>query len=518
MSQMGLFGKVEEDRRSRCPSGSKGIGRRPETGEAGEEVSDLLVIPPDAPLALRMTPRSFDEFVGQEEIVGPGKALRKAIEGDRIPSMLFWGPPGTGKTCLARLVAMKTKSVFRELSAVTSGVQDVRNVVAEARKNRERGQRTILFLDEIHRFNKAQQDALLPHVEKGTIALIGATTENPYFAVNPALLSRMQVFSFKHLEPHHIEEIVKRAADDRERGVTAGGGAREMAEKVEKVEKVEKAEKAERDGKDEKDERHDKDERDEKDANSKNRQDGEIQLAPGVLEHIVSFSKGDARVALNLLEALYNVSKAQDGGDGKVVLKLERALEITQSPRLFYDKLGDQHYDVISAFIKSMRGSDPDATIYWLARMLEAGEDPRFVARRIVICASEDVGLADPMALLVAESAFRASEHIGMPEARIILAHAALYVALAPKSNSAYSAIDSAIRTVREKPAYPVPPHLRGTGYSGARKLGHGVDYNYAHDYPGHRVEQRYLPDELKGTTFYVKGEHDIENRGKRQE
>ncbi|HHY44459.1 MAG TPA: replication-associated recombination protein A [Firmicutes bacterium] len=473
---MGLFGKVEEDRRTAGNAGSKEAVEHPGRGQAGEEVSALLVIPPDAPLALRMTPRSFDEFVGQEDVVGPGKALRKAIEGDRIPSMLFWGPPGTGKTCLARLVAMKTKSVFRELSAVTSGVQDVRNVVAEARKNRERGKRTILFLDEIHRFNKAQQDALLPHVEKGTIALIGATTENPYFAVNPALLSRMQIFSFKHLEPRHIEEIVKRAVEDSERGLAAGGTGEAGPE----------GEAGER-----------------------------VQLGTGVLEHIVTFSKGDGRVALNLLEALYNVSKAQEGQDGKVVLTLERALEITQSPRLFYDKLGDQHYDIISAFIKSMRGSDPDATVYWLARMLESGEDPRFVARRIVICASEDVGLADPMALLVAEAAFRASEHIGMPEAQIPLAHAALYVALAPKSNSAWAALDAAIGAVREKPAYPVPPHLRGTGYSGAQKLGHGVGYKYAHNYPGHWVDQQYLPDELQGTTFYKKGEHDIENRGR---
>jgi putative ATPase len=484
MSQMGLFGKVETGRRASdvpdtsSPGGSRNKEALAGKGDPEEASSDLLVIPPDAPLALRMTPRSFDEFVGQEEVVGPGKALRKAIEGDKIPSMLFWGPPGTGKTGLARLVAMTTRSVFRELSAVTSGVRDVRDVVADARRNRERGYRTILFLDEIHRFNKAQQDALLPHVEKGTIALIGATTENPYFSVNPALLSRMRVFSFSHLESRHIEDIVKRAVDDKERGVTAGGGA----------------------------------------PNTTGAGVGSgvgaprVVFEPDVLEHIVSFSKGDARVALNLLEALYNVSETRDG---KVVLSLDKALEITQSPQLFYDKLGDQHYDIISAFIKSMRGSDPQATVYWLARMLESGEDPRFVARRIVICASEDVGLADPMALLVAESAFRASEHIGMPEARIPLAHAALYVALAPKSNSAWAAIDAAIAAVREKPAYPVPPHLRESGYSGAAKLGHGVGYKYAHSYPGHWVKQQYLPDALQGTTFYTKGEHDPENRGK---
>ena len=441
MSQMGLFGDRD------VGAGAKGSNN--------PVASELISIPPDAPLALRMTPKSFDEFVGQEEVVGPGKALRKAIEGDRIPSMLFWGPPGTGKTGLARLVAMTTKSAFRELSAVTSGVQDVRNVVHEASRLRREGKRLILFLDEIHRFNKAQQDALLPHVERGTIVLIGATTENPYFSINPALLSRMRIFSFSHLEPRHIEEIIRRAADNEERGLLAGRTGREPLEVV---------------------------------------------LPPDLLEHIVSFSKGDARVALNLLEAVYNVAEVKDG---KAVLSLQRALEITQSPQLFYDKLGDQHYDVISAFIKSMRGSDPDAAVYWLARMLESGEDPRFVARRIVICASEDVGLADPMALVVAESAFRASQHIGMPEARIPLAHAAIYVALAPKSNSACKAIDEAIAAVREQPAYAVPPHLRGTGYSGAEKLGHGAGYKYAHDYPGHWVDQQYLPNELADTRFY---------------
>ena len=457
MGQMGLWGKVDQ-------GDAAGRGRRRGGTPGAEDLASggLLSIPPDAPLALRMTPRSFDEFVGQEELVGPGKALRTAIEGDRIPSMLFWGPPGTGKTALARLIATKTQSVFRELSAVTSGVQDVRDVVAEAARVKKVGRRTILFLDEVHRFNKAQQDALLPHVEKGTIALIGATTENPYFSVNPALLSRMRIFTFNHLSPEHVETIVRRAIEDKERGLAAGGR--------------------------------------------------DVEIEDKALEHIVGFSKGDARVALNVLEALYNVGEARDG---KVVLSLAKALEITQSPQLFYDKLGDQHYDIISAFIKSMRGSDPDAAVYWLARMLEAGEDPRFVARRIVICASEDVGLADPMALVVAEAAFRASEHIGMPEARIPLANAAIYVALAPKSNSAYLAIEKAAAAVKEKPAYPVPPHLRGTGYSGAQKLGHGVGYKYAHDYPGHWVEQQYLPKELEAEKFFTPGEKDPPNRGR---
>ena len=490
MSQKGLWGEVERGEASRRGAGSA----NDRLGMKGPVDSGLLVIPQDAPLALRMTPRSFDEFVGQEELVGPGKALRKAIEGDRIPSMLFWGPPGIGKTALARLIAMQTHSVFRELSAVTSGVQDVRDVVAEAARLRREGKRTILFLDEIHRFNKAQQDALLPHAERGTIILIGATTENPYFSVNPALLSRMRIFTFSHLSPEHIETLVKRAMEDGERGLLAGkrqtGGTGPDATQEAGLPDVSTA------------------------------PGGSVSLPTSVeidekaREHIVGFSKGDARTALNVLEALYNVGEVR--GD-KVFLPADRAQEITQSPQLFYDKSGDQHYDIISAFIKSMRGSDPDAAIYWLARMLESGEDPRFVARRIVICASEDVGLADPMALVVAESAFRASEHIGMPEARIPLAHAALYVALAPKSNSACGAIDKAIATVRDKPAYVVPPHLRGTGYSGAEKLGHGVDYKYAHNYPGHWVEQQYLPKELTGDKFFERGENDPQNRGKRQ-
>ncbi len=476
MNQNGLWGEVE-----RQETGRRGGGSANERmGMKGPVDSGLLVIPPDAPLALRMTPRSFDEFVGQEELVGPGKALRRAIEGDRIPSMLFWGPPGIGKTALARLIAMQTHSVFRELSAVTSGVQDVREVVAEASRLRREGKRTILFLDEIHRFNKAQQDALLPHAERGTIVLIGATTENPYFSVNPALLSRMRIFTFSHLSQEHIETLIRRAMEDTERGLLAGkrnaGGQGVDA------------------------------------AGGTTFGPTSVEIDEKAREHIVGFSKGDARTALNVLEALYNVGEIR--GD-KVFLPADRALEITQSPQLFYDKTGDQHYDIISAFIKSMRGSDPDAAIYWLARMLESGEDPRFVARRIVICASEDVGLADPMALVVAESAFRASEHIGMPEARIPLAHAALHVALAPKSNSACGAIDKAIAAVREKPAYVVPPHLRGTGYKGAEKLGHGVDYKYSHNYPGHWVEQQYLPNEMVGEVFWERGEKDPSNKGR---
>ena len=417
---------------------------------------DILDIPPEAPLALRMTPRDFTEFVGQEELVGPGKALRKAIEEDKITSMLFWGPPGTGKTALARLIALKTRSSFRELSAVTSGVGDVRAVVDYAERSRKKGKRTILFLDEIHRFNKAQQDALLPHVEKGTLVLIGATTENPYFAVNPALLSRMRIFRFEHLSRGDIKTLLLRAIEDKERGLS--------------------------------------------------RDPTPVVVEEKALDHIIDSCKGDARCALNLLEALYF---AGDKKDGKVTLTLEKALEITQSPRLFYDKAGDQHYDIISAYIKSMRGSDPDAALYWLARMLEAGEDPRYVARRLVICASEDVGNADPFALVLAEAAFRAAEHLGMPEARIPLAQATIYVALAPKSNASYLAIERATNDVREKPAYPVPPHLRGTGYPGAEKLGHGAGYLYPHDFPGHYVEQEYLPKELSGVKYYIPSENE---------
>jgi putative ATPase len=416
-------------------------------------VKSLLSIPPESPLPLRMSPRDFSEYVGQEHLVGEGRALRRAIEQDKLFSMLFWGPPGTGKTALARLIAYMTRSLFMVLSAVNSGVKDIRRVVETASEALKENKATILFIDEIHRFNKGQQDALLPYVENGTVVLIGATTENPYFGINAALLSRLRIFKFNHLSEDDIKALIERALADQERG---------LAYSIEKKQ--------------------------------------DIILEDKAMRHIIAFSGGDARIALNVLEALYN--SASDGG-GKVILTLDKAMDITQSPSILYDRTGDQHYDVISAYIKSMRGSDPHAAVYWLARMLEAGEDPRFVARRLVICAAEDVGNADPMALVLSEAAFRAVEHIGMPECRIPLAQATIYVATAPKSNAACVAIDEAIKDVREKPSYPVPLHLRGTGYSGAARLGHGSSYKYPHDFPGGYVEQQYLPDALMGKKYY---------------
>jgi putative ATPase len=476
MKQKGLWddenAKKEIDR-------DLGDTTKPEKG-GGRKVrptDEFGVIPEGAPLALRMTPMDFEEFLGQEELMGPGKPLRRMIEEDRISSMLFWGPPGTGKTALARLIASKTHSYFKELSAVTSGVKDVREVVEFAREARKMGRKTILFLDEIHRFTKAQQDALLPHVENGTLILIGATTENPYFSVNSPLLSRMRIFKFEPLLPSHIETLLMRAITDRKRGLFAGNSVAESKLQAEA------------------------------EITPQGIQTDYLIIENGVIDHIVRYCKGDARVALNVLEAVYNIS---DVADGKKILTLEKTMDVTQSPTLIYDKTGDQHYDIISAYIKSMRGSDPDAAVYWLARMLEAGEDPRYVARRLVICAAEDVGLADPMALVIAESAFRASEHLGMPEVRIPLAEATVYVCLAPKSNSAYLAIERALADVREKPTYAVPLPLRGTGYYGAEELGHGDGYLYPHDYPGHYVQQQYLPDELVGVKYFEPAETDV--------
>ncbi len=406
------------------------------------------------PLAARMRPRTLDELVGQEHILGPGRVLRRSIENDQLSSMIFWGPPGCGKTALARVIANVSHAQFIPLSAVTAGVADLRRAVDDARKlRRSTGRRTILFIDEIHRFNKAQQDAILPHVEDGTVILIGATTENPSFEVNSALLSRSRVFVLNALSPADIETVVRRALRDDERGL---GKLR-------------------------------------------------VCLADDALQHLVISSNGDARVALNALE-LATAATAPDGA-GERLVTLPAIEEALQHRALTYDKAGDQHYDTISAFIKSVRGSDPDAAIYWLARMLEGGEDPLFVARRIVILASEDVGLADPQALAVAVAAQQAVHFIGMPEGFYPLAEATLYLAMAPKSNSAGTAYSAALQDVKATGNQPVPLHLRNAPTGLMRGLGYGRDYRYAHDFPDHYVEQQYLPDSLRGKRYYRPGE-----------
>lgn len=389
------------------------------------------------PLAYRMSPRTLEEFVGQTHILGPGKLLRRAIESDRISSLILYGPPGTGKTALARVIAARTSAHFEWLNATTVGLDEIRKVLRQARARRAQGSKTILFLDEIHRFNKLQQDALLPDVEEGTLTLISATVENPFFYVNAALLSRSHVFELKPLSVEDIMTVLRRAIADRERGL--GRIA--------------------------------------------------IDVDEPALRHIARMSDGDARKALSALEVAVLTTPPTDG---RVRITSEIAEESIQKKIVLYDKKGDQHYDTISAFIKSMRGSDPDATIYYLAKMIYAGEDTRFIARRIVICASEDVGNADPMALIVAVSALRAVEFIGMPEARIPLAQAALYVATAPKSNASYAAIEAALRDVETEGTIEIPDHLKDSHYPGAKKMGRGVGYRYPHDYGGH-VEQEYL-------------------------
>jgi putative ATPase len=397
---------------------------------------------PDVPLAWRMRPLSLDDFEGQEHLIGPEKPLRKAIEGDRFSSIIFYGPPGTGKTALARLIADRTGAAFENLNAVTAGVADIRGVLQRAdERKRVRRQRSLLFVDEIHRFNKIQQDALLPDVEKGRIVLIGASTENPFFALIPALRSRSRILEFKPLGEKELLRILRRALGDRERGYGAM----------------------------------------------------EVRITEGALEHIVTLSEGDARKALNALEAGVEAAKTEEGA---IAFSLAVAEEAMQKKALGYDRDGDAHYDTASALIKSMRGSDPDAALYYLARMIEAGEDPRFIARRVVICASEDVGNADPRALLVADAAFRAVERIGMPEARILLAQAVTYIATAPKSNAAYLAVDKALGDVRSGKTLPIPDALRDAHYRGARSLGRGEGYRYPHDYPGHFVPQNYLSEQ----------------------
>ncbi|MHB1043613.1 MAG: replication-associated recombination protein A [Eubacteriales bacterium] len=402
-----------------------------------------------APLAMRMRPATLEEFEEQAAVVGLGTMLRRSIEADRLMSAIFSGPPGTGKTALANIIASMTKSRFETINAVMAGVADIRRVVEGAKERRSLyGERTVLFVDEIHRFNKSQQDALLPFVENGLIILIGSTTENPMFAVNRPLLSRSRLYRFEPLTSQAVRRLLERALKDPLRGL---GSYR-------------------------------------------------AEVAAGALDHLADIANGDARAALNALELA--VLTTPPGEDGIRKITLAAAEDAIQKRVLGYNR-EDEHYDVISAFIKSMRGSDPDATLYWLARMLYAGEDPEFICRRIMIHAAEDVGLADPQALVVATSAAQAVERIGLPEARIVMAEAALYIARAPKSNSAVVGINAAMSAVEKKPLEPVPPHLRDASYRGASALGHGKGYKYPHDYPDHRVEQQYLPDNLRNLKLY---------------
>lgn len=405
------------------------------------ELADVQEAEESAPLAHRMRPRTLDEVVGQAEVVGPGTLLRRAIEADRLSSVIFYGPPGTGKTTLAEVVAQTTKAQFVSLNAVTAGVADIRDVVRQAEDERSMyRRRTVLFIDEIHRFNKSQQDALLPHVERGLLSLIGATTENPYFQVNPALVSRSHIFRLCPLSEDELEVLLFRALTDEERGLGRM----------------------------------------------------QVQIAESAVSVLVRGAGGDARRLLNALELA--VLSSQVGHNGDIEVTEEEALASMQERRVVYDKAGDEHYDTISAFIKSVRGSDADAAVLWLAKMLSAGEDPRFIARRLMISASEDIGNADPMGLVIATSALTAVQHIGMPEARIILAQVTTYLAKAPKSNAAYLAIGQAMSDVERGISLNVPAHLRGSGYSGAEQSGSGVGYLYPHDFPNHFVEQDYWP------------------------
>ncbi len=404
----------------------------------------------ESPLAARLRPRTLDEVVGQQHIIGKDTLLYRAVKADKITSVIFYGPPGTGKTTLAKVIAGTTSSEFVQINATSSGKKEMEEVIAKAKELRGMyGKKTILFIDEIHRFNKGQQDYLLPFVEDGTVVLIGATTENPYFEVNGALISRSIIFELKPLETEDIKILIRRAVEDEERGMGAYHAV----------------------------------------------------IEEDALEFLAELSGGDARHALNAVElGILTTGRSEDG---KIHITLEVAKECIQKRTLRYDKTGDNHYDVISAFIKSMRGSDPDAAVYYLARMLEAGEDIKFIARRIMICASEDVGMADPNALTVAVSASQAVERVGMPEARIPLAQAAVYVATAPKSNASYLAIEEAMELVRKTGNLPIPSHLQDASYRGAKNLGRGIGYQYAHDYPNHYVEQQYLPYELSGKEFF---------------
>ncbi len=404
----------------------------------------------ESPLASRMRPETLDEVVGQKHIIGKDKLLYRAIKADKLGSVIFYGPPGTGKTTLAKVIANTTSAQFKQINATVAGKKDMEDVVREAKDSLGMyGKKTILFVDEIHRFNKGQQDYLLPYVEDGTLILIGATTENPYFEVNSALLSRSKIFELKPLEKEDVKELIRRAVYDEKKGMGSYGG----------------------------------------------------EITDEAADFLADACGGDARAALNAVEL--GILTTERGPDGKILIDLDVAQECIQKRAVGYDKDGDSHYDTISAFIKSMRGSDPDAAVYYLARMLYAGEDIKFIARRIMICAAEDVGLADPQALTVAVSASLAVERVGMPEAKIILSEAAAYVATAPKSNASYMAVEQAEEYLKDHRALPVPPHLQDRHYSGAAKLGRGLDYKYAHDYPHHYVKQQYLPDGMEGVTFY---------------
>ena len=415
----------------------------------------------ESPLASRMRPTTLDEVVGQKHIIGKDKLLYRAIRADQLGSIIFYGPPGTGKTTLAKVIANTTSASFRQINATVAGKKDMEDVVKEAKDALGMyGKKTILFVDEIHRFNKSQQDYLLPYVEDGTLILIGATTENPYFEVNGALLSRSRIFELKPLEKDDVKELVLRAVRDEKKGMGSYHAV----------------------------------------------------IDDEAADFLADVSGGDARAALNAVE-LGVLTTERDPADGLIHITLDVAQECIQKRAVRYDKDGDNHYDTISAFIKSMRGSDPDAAVYYLARMLYAGEDIKFIARRIMICAAEDVGNADPQALTVAVSAAQAVERIGMPEAQIILSQAVLYVATAPKSNSACNAVFEAMDAVKNQRSMPVPVHLQDSHYGGSAKLGHGIGYRYAHDYPNHYVKQQYLPDGMEGRCFYHPSENGYESK-----
>jgi len=418
------------------------------------------VLKKEAPLAARMRPATLDEWVGQEHIIGKNTLLSRAIKADKLKSLILYGPPGTGKTSLARIIAGVTTAVFHQINATSAGIKDIHRAIDEAKSAIALyGKQTILFIDEIHRFNKTQQDALLPHVEDGTVILIGATTENPYFEVNKALVSRSMIFELRALTRDNILELMRRALADAERGL------------------------------------------------------GHLPIAANddALNFLADMAGGDARSALNALELA--ALTTEPGQTGEIIIDIDAAAACIQKRTLLYEKNGDNHYDTISAFIKSMRGSDPDAALYYLARMIYAGEDPKFIARRIVICASEDVGNADPHALQVAVAAAQAVQFIGMPEGQIILSQAVTYIASAPKSNACYNAIGTALGDVARVQIKSIPPHLQDASYKSAANLNRGKGYKYSHDYPGHYVHQQYLPDELKDAVYYKPTDNGVEKK-----